>query len=135
MTPFGQRFSGCFSQLNPGTFTIEKVKQMLSSITTNFAKKSLSPKQLIQTVAEFYAISIEDVLGDCRKKELTLPRQITMYLLREEIKCSYPLIGAELGGRDHTTAIHAYNKIAKEVEQSPKIKQDIDLIRQRIYNI
>ena len=123
------------SQLQQGGVSLAKVKQMLSAISNNYAKKSLSPKQLIQTVTEFYSITLEDILGDCRKKELTLPRQIIMYLLREEIKCSYPLIGAELGGRDHTTAIHAYNKISKEIENSPKIKQDIDLIRQRIYNI
>ncbi len=124
-----------FAQLNQDNLGLEKAKQILSSISTNYAKKSLSPKQLISIVAEFYTVDIPDILGDCRKKELTLPRQIIMYLLREEIKCSYPLIGAELGGRDHTTAIHAYNKITREVENSPKIKQDIDLIRQRIYNI
>ena len=124
-----------FMQLNNTPITAEKAKQILSSISANYAKKSITPKQLISIVSEFYNIQIEDVLGDCRKKELAMPRQIIMYLLREEIKYSYPAIGAELGGRDHTTAIHAYNKITKEVENSPKVKQDIDLIRQRIYNL
>ncbi len=122
-------------QLSKGGISLEQVKQILSSITATHAKKSISAKQLINIVAEFFNVDIADLLGECRKKELSLPRQITMYLMREELKSSYPMIGSELGGRDHTTAIHAYNKIAKEVEASQKIKQDIDLIRQRIYNI
>ncbi len=124
-----------YSQLQPDAMSFEKVKQILSSITTNPAKKSLTPKQLINIVSEFFDVALPDILGACRKKELTMPRQIIMYLMREELKCSFPSIGAELGGRDHTTAIHAYNKIARETEESPKVKSDIDLIRQRIYNI
>ena len=68
------------------------------------------------------------------KKELVIPRQIAMFLLREEIKCSYPTIGQELGGRDHTTAMHAYEKIRKCLDSDEKIRQDINLIRQRLYN-
>lgn len=124
-----------YSQLNNTPLTFEKVKQILSSITSTPAKKSLSPKQIIHIVAEFYNINIQDVIGECRKRELTIPRQIVMFLLREETKCSFPAIGSELGGRDHTTAIHAYNKIKKDIDGSPKIKEEIDLIRQRIYNI
>ena len=56
-----------------------------------------------------------------------------MYLLREEVKCSYPNIGQELGGRDHTTAMHAYSKITQELESNEKIRQDIHLLRQRLY--
>ncbi len=124
-----------FSQLNDTPLTFEKVKQILSSITMSYAKKSISPKQIISIVAEFYNIETVDVIGGCRKRELAVPRQIVMFLLREEIKCSFPTIGQELGGRDHTTAIHAYNKIKRNIEESQKIKEEVDLIRQRIYNI
>jgi chromosomal replication initiator protein len=62
-----------------------------------------------------------------------MPRQIIMYLMREELKMSYPAIGEELGGRDHTTAIHAHEKIAKEIEDDLKLKQDIEMIKQRLY--
>lgn len=123
-----------FSQLNV-PLSFEKIKQILSSITTSYAKKSITPKQILNIVSEFYNIEVADIIGECRKKELATPRQIIMFLMREEIKCSFPMIGNELGGRDHTTAIHAYNKIKREADESPKIKQDIDLIRQRIYNI
>lgn len=123
------------SQLAAAPLTMEKVKSVLSSLTAQYAKKSITPKQIIHIVAEFYNIDIADIIGECRKKNLAVPRQIIMYLMREEIKCSFPTIGQELGGRDHTTAIHAYNKIRKDADESPKIKGDIDLIRQRIYNI
>ena len=56
-----------------------------------------------------------------------------MYLLREELKMSYPAIGNELGGRDHTTAMHAHTKIRTEIENDPKLKQEIKSIKERLY--
>lgn len=56
-----------------------------------------------------------------------------MYLMREELNSSFPLIGHEMGGRDHTTAIHSYNKVKKEVENEKRIKQEVDYIKQRLY--
>lgn len=124
-----------YNQLNNSEMGLEKIKHILSSLTMSYAKKSITPKQIINIVSEFYNLEIEDLTGESRKRELAVPRQIGMFLMREEIKCSFPTIGQEIGGRDHTTAIHAYNKIRREIDESPKIKQDIDLIRQRIYNI
>ncbi|MCD6550108.1 hypothetical protein J7K24_01015 [bacterium] len=60
------------------------------------------------------------------------PRQIIMYLLREELKHSYPAIGRKLGGKDHTTIIYGYEKIKKEIEQNEVLAEEIKLIRQRI---
>ena len=62
-----------------------------------------------------------------------VPRQIAIYIMREELKTSYPTIGEELGGRDHTTAIHSYNKIQKEKEENERINQDIQSIKQLLY--
>ena len=75
-----------------------------------------------------------DSNGSCRRKELVTPRQIVMFIMREEIKSSYPSIGQELGGRDHTTAMHACNKIRLELENNEKLQQDIVLIKQKLYN-
>ena len=69
-----------------------------------------------------------------RKKEVVRPRQIAMYLLREDLKGSYPFIGKRFGGKDHTTAIYACVKIAKELEVSEILVDEIALIRQRIYS-
>jgi chromosomal replication initiator protein len=72
-------------------------------------------------------------VGKGRRRELVRPRQIIMYLMREEANASYPTIGQELGGRDHTTAMHAFNKIANEIKINEKIKQEIGSLKQRLY--
>ena len=84
-------------------------------------------------MAEFFDISVDDLTGSCRKKELVVPRQITMFLMRVEMSASYPNIGQELGGRDHTTAMHAYNKINNSLSSNDKIKNDIALLKQKMY--
>lgn len=119
--------------LNNSTPSLGSTKEVLSSLSTT-RRGALTSKKVIKTVADFYDISLEELIGSCRKRELVVPRQITMYLMREEIKSSYPNIGQEIGGRDHTTAMHAYMKITREVEGDEKIKQEIELIKQRLYN-
>ncbi len=123
-----------FHQLNGTTPTLEGVKKILASISNFQHKKSITPKQIINVVAEFYDLRLEDLLGSCRKKSLALPRQIIMYLMREDLKSSYPTIGQEVGNRDHTTAMHAYLKISRIIDEDEKINQDIKLIKEKIYN-
>ena len=96
-------------------------------------RRSLTPKDLIEEVIKFYDIKMEDIVGKSREKRFAFPRQIIMYLMREELKLSYPSIGEELGGRDHTTAMHAHSKITEEVDNDLKLKQDMELIKQRLY--
>lgn len=122
-----------FHQLNNSEPNLDSIKKLLSSVKAKPQRGGLTTKQIISAVASFYDISLEDLLGKSRKKELVYPRQIAMFLLREELKNSFPNIGQELGGRDHTTAMHACSKIAKEIENNEKIKQDIVLIKQRLY--
>lgn len=121
-------------QLRGTEITLDGVKKILSTINSSQRKKSITPKQVIMLVAEFYDIPIEDVLGSCRKKNFALPRQIIMYLLREELKNSYPSIGQEIGNRDHTTAMHAHLKISQLLDNDEKINQDIKIIREKMYN-
>ena len=84
-------------------------------------------------LGQFYAINIADLLGQSREKKFSFPRQIIMHLMRKELSMSYPAIGNELGGRDHTTAMHADNKITRESENDLKLKQEIELIKQKLY--
>lgn len=114
--------------------TLEGAKTLLSSFGPAQAKKNVTAKHIITTVASYFDVTHPDMLGKCREKRLAFPRQIIMFLMREEMRCSYPTIGNEIGGRDHTTAMHAYDKISRELENSPKLRQDIDLIKQRLYN-
>jgi len=122
-------------QLIGVTPTLEEIKKILDSITSIQRKRSVTPRQIINLVAEFYDIKIEGLLGSCRKKNLALPRQIVMFLMREELKSSFPSIGQEVGNRDHTTAMHAYSKITKAIDEDEKINQDIKLIKEKLYNI
>jgi len=121
------------SQLQNKKLNLDEIKQIIDSITANSQKKSITPKHIINIVAEYFDISFEDIIGPCRKKNLAEPRQIIMYLMREEMKASYPTIGQELGGRDHTTVIHAYDKIIKNLKNDDKLRQDINILKQKIY--
>jgi len=124
-----------YHQLNNTPPTVESVKNIITSLS-RYQKRdgAITSKQIISVIASFFEISTGDLLGASRKKELVVPRQIAMFLMREEAKASYPAIGQELGGRDHTTAMHAYEKIKKAFDDDEKIRQDISLIRQRLYN-
>jgi chromosomal replication initiator protein len=112
---------------------IEKTKSLLKGILF-VPKKIISPKKIIQIVSEFYDLKEKDILSYSRKKEIVRPRQIAMFLLRKELKNSYPFIGRKFGGKDHTTAIHAYEKILKEIETDEKLNEEIMLIKERIYS-
>ena len=115
--------------------TVETVKPILTSFQPVSATKSITPRQLIQAVATYFDLRMEDMLGKSREKRFAFPRQVVMYLMREEMKASYPTIGAELGGRDHTTAMHAYEKITTCLTDNEKLQHDLELIKQRLYTL
>lgn len=116
-----------FNNLQP---TLELTKSILAATLTEFRENSITSKHVVEAVAKFFDIGIKDLLGKSRKKELVTPRQIAMFLMREEISASFPAIGNEVGGRDHTTAIHACNKINEDLKHNQKLKQQLLSIRQ-----
>lgn len=121
-------------QLNQKELNLNDAKNILNSIL-NTPKKSTTLKNIIKAVAEFYDVSEKDLLERSRKKEIVKPRQVIMYLLREELKSSFPFIGLKIGGRDHTTAIHACEKIKKEIELDSNLNDEINLIKETLYLI
>ncbi len=114
------------------TPTEDSVRSILSTVETTGTRQPKSPKAIVEIVAEFYGLPLNEILGSSREKRLAFPRQIIMYILREELKLSYPSIGEELGGRDHTTAMHAHNKISTEVKNNLQLKQEIEGIKARL---
>lgn len=122
-----------FHQFNNTYPNIDSVRPILTSFQPAASKKTINPKHLIKEVATYFDLQIEDLLGKSRQKRFAFPRQIIMYLMREEMKSSYPSIGGELGGRDHTTAMHAYDKISGLLEEDEKLQHDIELIKQKLY--
>jgi len=113
---------------------VKKTTAILSNIVSQPIKKATTPKDIIKNVAEFYEVSFDDLTAKSRKKEYVKPRQIAMYLMRKEIKSSFPSIGNWLGGRDHTTAMHAYDKVTKDIEADKLVEQEINLIIEKIYS-
>jgi len=95
--------------------------------------KHLSAKQIIERTAKHFQIPIEDILGPKRDKDIVVPRQIAMYILRSELHLSFPKIARELGRKDHTTAIHSVEKIEKESQIDSSLKNAISEIKERLY--
>lgn len=112
--------------------TQESIRELLSSLETTGIRQPKTPRQVIETVCAFYGLPLDEMLGVSREKRLAFPRQIIMFLLREELKLSYPAIGSELGGRDHTTAMHAHNKISTELDANFQLRQEIETLRSRL---
>ena len=92
-------------------------------------KKSVSAKDVIKKISDFYEINENSIYEKTRKKEIVKPRQLIMYILREDFGVSYPSIGEKLGGRDHTTVIHSCEKIKNDLKENPSLGQELDQIR------
>ncbi len=91
-------------------------------------------KKIIEIVAKFYNLDEKTLFNPTRRKEIVRPRQIAMFLLREELKYSFPAIARKFGGKDHTTVIYAYKKILQESEENNKLTEELGLIKQRVYS-
>lgn len=122
-----------FAQIYNRVPDLKEVKNILQAYLSVPHRKT-SPQVILKTVADFYNISPGDLTKRSRKKEVVRPRQVAMYLLRIEVSLSFPEIGQKLGGRDHSTVIHACDKIKREEAADETLKQDLTLIRERIYN-
>lgn len=123
-----------YQQLNNRPPSLDSVKELLGGLQiTAQGQKNLTPKRLIAVIAQYYDVDTNELLGASRKKHLVAPRQMAMYLMREEMRASFPTIGQELGGRDHTTAMHACLKIAQGLEIDEKLQQDIHNLKQQLY--
>lgn len=95
--------------------------------------KHLSAKQVIERTARHFQIPFEDIVGPKRDKDIVVPRQIAMYMLRNELKLSFPKIARELGRKDHTTAIHSVDKIDRESRSDAAMRMAISEIREHLY--
>jgi len=117
----------CQAQLKNRSIGIQEVKTLIK----NNAKPSrpVSIKDIVKTVTTFYNIDERFIYEKTRRKEVVKPRQVLMYILREDFNISYPLIGQKLGGRDHTTVIHSCEKVKNDIKRDPILLQEIEQIR------
>ncbi len=104
--------------------TLISIKNLIKNNVRS--KKSVSISEVVKTVAEYYNISPNFIYNKTRRKDIVKPRQVIMYILREYFDVSYPTIGEKLGGKDHTTVIHSYEKIKKERKDNPYLDKEIE---------
>lgn len=123
------------AQLTKTEITPKFVSGLLSGLISSGKKKGIAHSHIIKIVCDFYDIPLSDLLIKGRRRDVVRPRQVAMYLMRSELHYSYPGIGEKLGGRDHTTAIHAFEKITKELEYDKKLLEEITHIREKLYSI
>ena len=117
----------CQTQLKGVTLKLGEVENLIKNSAK--PKKTASVKEVVQKVCEFYDIEENSIYEKTRRKEIVKPRQLIMYILRQDFGVSYPSIGQKLGGRDHTTVIHSCEKIKKELISDPSLEQEINQIR------
>lgn len=113
--------------------SLEEVQQILRPFSMHKPLKKTSFEQIKEIVCEFYGVEFEDIKGPRRQQELVKPRQILMYLLKTELGMTFPSIGREIGGRDHTTAMHSVEKIEKEMKKSPDLLEELQRLKEMFY--
>jgi chromosomal replication initiator protein len=119
------------SKLSNAPIGVEVARKVISNHLTA-PNKYITVKKIIKAVSEFYELEERELIDRSRKKDVVKPRQIAMYLMREELKNSFPFIGEKFGGRDHTTAIHSCEKVAKELKINTDLEEEIRMIKDRI---
>jgi len=117
----------CQSQLLGKTLSVDEVKVIIKN--SSKPRKTLAVSDVIDKVARYYDIDQASIYEKTRRKEIVKPRQVIMYILREDFMISYPAIGKKLGGRDHTTVIHSCEKIKIELKTNPDLEEEITQIR------
>jgi chromosomal replication initiator protein len=123
-----------YARLTKSSLTVELATQALADISSDAHKRTLTPPVIMNVVATFFNIPPETLQGKRRDKTSSQARQIAMYLLREELQCSWTQIGRELGNRDHSTILHGYHKISDEVNTDHGLRRDLLEIRENLYS-
>ena len=98
-------------------------------------RSTVQPDEIIRRVAKSFGIPLDRMLGRDRSREVALPRQIAMYLLRQEANCSLPQIGEALGGRDHTTVMYACQKVEGMLEEDDHLRRQVIELREQLYGV
>lgn len=117
----------CQIQLKQKPISLAEAKVLIKNNAR--PAKPVSIKDIVKTVTQFYNIDERFIFEKTRRKEVVKPRQVLMYLLREDFNISYPLIGQKLGGRDHTTVIHSCDKVKNDIKTDALLMQEIEQIR------
>ena len=116
---------------NKNELTDEELREIINK--NKKPQKLITPNQIIKIISDFYNIDERHLFEKTRRRDIVKPRQIAMYLLREEYNGSYPYIGQKFGGRDHTTAMHACEKVQTELKKNNKLDEELKKIKELLY--
>lgn len=114
-----------FASLVGSEITVDLVKEVLKNILPD-TSRHLTVESIQKLVADHYHIKLAELKSSRRLKTLTGPRQIAMYLCRKYVKSSFPELGLKFGGKDHSTVVHAVQKIEKKISEDPGFKKEVD---------
>lgn len=120
-----------YSEFQKVPITLPLVQKALSDMLVQ-TKKSVKLDDIVKTVSDFYGVPVEEMVKKGRKKEIAHPRQVAMYLLRTELDTPFSTIGDFFGGRDHTTVLHAVEKVTKTRESTLRIREEIASIKEKL---
>ena len=123
-----------YATLNAQPVTIQLAQDMLQNILYNPRRQTISPERVVEAVARHYNVPVEQLRGRARDRQIVLPRQIAMYLMREETEAPLLRIGEALGGRDHSTVLHGCDKIEREMAENDEFRRDIGALRETLYS-
>jgi chromosomal replication initiator protein len=119
------------SQLTDLPLDRNVAEKALASLLPN--RPEISAEDIVKTVGVFYNVTPEELRSSRRTRRIAHPRQVVMYLMREETDASLPRIGAELGGRDHTTVLYGYERVRARIEQDSQFKRELMLLKGKLY--
>jgi chromosomal replication initiator protein len=122
-----------YASMGAMPISIELAQAVLSNVLYNPKKRQVTPERIAKAVSDYYGVQMEQLKGQKRDKAIVTPRQVAMFLMREETDVSLLRIGAELGGRDHSTVLHACDKITRESAVNDELRREIAAVRELIY--
>ena len=121
-----------YASLTGSPITLELAQECLKQILANISVANINHNTIIKIVSRYYDISPDQMLTQKRSRDISFPRQVAMYLCRDLTGMSLPKIGQVFGGRDHTTVMHAYDKISGEMDQSADLRRAITELKRNI---
>ncbi len=122
-----------YSAIHQRQINAEDAAIVLTDLIPAGTRRPLTINRIQETVADYYQISLDDMKSKRRDKHIVFPRQVAMFLVREETPSSLPAIGQAFGGRDHTTALHSIEKILNELKEDDRLRYEVQAIRERLY--
>lgn len=122
-----------YCELNNSRPDLSTITNILGGLLAGTKRRGVTPKIILEKTADFYDVGVEEITGPKRDKEIVVPRQVAMYLMREELHLSYPKIAQEIGKKDHTTIMHGVEKMEKEIDKNEQVRQEINMIRERLF--